>query len=531
VTIDWNPTFVYLIRQLWGGIPHSFSVDDGYWFSPAYLNYSQHAQPIDGMVAIQDRTCTKFGLNLYDGAVWELALMVDGEFELQESYERQVLYCSTTGRDNIGLKDIRADTPDFRYGVNGVSGEALDKVLLPGNCSSPNDDNSNTMPGAFMFRMVSNTYTLTDPILGNYAESFKFNASNSTSPRGPTWNKHGQILWNDWKPIMGENVWSLILAPLQLLYMQNNNSIPSFTTVKDAPDRVKLALSVMPAMKAMVSPSGSIYHCPNGSQLYPYDPEEETNVSNENNFSATAALRMLQFALKNGTNGQGDAELQQHIKDVDDMLDGLMRYWKANALSDVLASGNRVFFQGGHAPFKGGFNPVPLTDSQGFAVDCQTWGVTVLGGAYIDQTFGDGTAYHIWVETKTRARYHDAAGTLRGVGYTDHPDHDIWSSEWSFGAVLMTRELADFYKTSHPAWANELLADSQLMEAGLGWSLDTGGLLTKEGAYVYCNKQIFIPWGWWGHSVPSTAGSGWARMNAHKFNPFILGGGLTPCPY
>lgn len=432
------------------------------------------------------RTCTKYGLNLYDGAVWELALMVDGEFELQGSYERQVLYCSTTGRDNIGLKDIRADTPDFRYGVNGISGEALDKVLLPGNCSNPNDDNSNEMPGAFFFRMVTNTYTMTDPILGNYAQSFIFNSSNSSSSRGPSWNHHGQILWNDWKPIMGENVWATILAPMQLLYIENNNTIPKFTSVKDAPDRVKLALSIMPALKAMVSPSGSIYHCPNGSQLYPYDPEEETNVSNENNFSATSALRMLQFALKNGSAGTTDAQLLGYIKDVDSMLQGLENYWKTNALSDPLPSGNRVFYQGGHAPFKGGFDPVPLTDSQGFAVDCQTWGVTVLGGDWIDKTFGDGTAYRIWVETKTRAGYHDSAGILRGVGYTDHPNHDIWSSEWSFGAVLMTRELAAFYKTSHPDWSNELLDDSQLVRKGLEGFEDFPSLVQRQMFFFFC---------------------------------------------
>ena len=38
------------------------------------------------------------------------------------------------------------------------------------------------------------------------------------------------------------------------------------------------------------------------------------------------------------------------------------------------------FWQGGHVPFGGGFEPADLdTDDQGFAVDCQTWGSLVLG--------------------------------------------------------------------------------------------------------------------------------------------------------
>lgn len=34
--------------------------------------------PLDSQIAIQERTLTRFGLNLYDGATWEIALALEG---------------------------------------------------------------------------------------------------------------------------------------------------------------------------------------------------------------------------------------------------------------------------------------------------------------------------------------------------------------------------------------------------------------------------------------------------------------------
>ena len=56
------------------------------------------------------------GLNLYDGATWEIGLALQNEFEVPDSYNAEVLFSSTTGRDGTvgGLKDIRGDTKDFK---------------------------------------------------------------------------------------------------------------------------------------------------------------------------------------------------------------------------------------------------------------------------------------------------------------------------------------------------------------------------------------------------------------------------------
>lgn len=313
--------------------------------------------------------------------MWELGLAVSGELEIQRMYERQILYTSSTGKDNQpgGLKDLRADSDDFHYGASKTAGNALDKVTLPANETNPSEDGSHEMPGALFYRMVSAHYVVPDPLMGSYAEAFIFNSSDTNSTRGPTWNKHGVIIWNDWKPITGENVWLAIIGPLQMLMFDHNFTVPKFTSLKDAPDRVVFALSVLPALKALASPAGAIYHCPKGAQLFPADDSEETNVSNENNFSALAALRMLKTILANGTAGSNDEDLSKAKADVDKLIDGIESYFKTQALSGPLnVTNRRVFYQGGHAPFEGGFHPVPFSDSQGFAVDCQTWGTAVI---------------------------------------------------------------------------------------------------------------------------------------------------------
>lgn len=61
---------------------------------------------------------------------------------------------------------------------------------------------------------------------------------------------------------------------------------------------------------------------------------------------------------------------------------------------------------------------------------------------------------------------------------------DIWSGEWTWGAVFMTRKLADEYKKAGKAdWAASLLADSQSMithmQAAVQPGKDGGNMVTR----------------------------------------------------
>lgn len=70
------------------------------------------------------------------------------------------------------------------------------------------------------------------------------------------------------------------------MFAREGTSMAPFATFAAAPSEVQLAISILPALKALQSPLGALYHCPKGSELFPPDPQEGTNVSNENNFSA-----------------------------------------------------------------------------------------------------------------------------------------------------------------------------------------------------------------------------------------------------
>lgn len=54
-----------------------------------------------------------------------------------------------------------------------------------------------------------------------------------------------------------------------------------------------------------------MYHCPRGTKMFPPDDSEETNVSNENNFSAWAAFKAFLFILQNYYEGDADEDLNK----------------------------------------------------------------------------------------------------------------------------------------------------------------------------------------------------------------------------
>eukprot|EP00994_Dinema_validum_P003939 NODE_1960_length_797_cov_346.316845_g1556_i0.p1 GENE.NODE_1960_length_797_cov_346.316845_g1556_i0~~NODE_1960_length_797_cov_346.316845_g1556_i0.p1 ORF type:complete len:116 (+),score=18.56 NODE_1960_length_797_cov_346.316845_g1556_i0:72-419(+) len=73
-------------------------------------------------------------------------------------------------------------------------------------------------PGALFYRMIGPKYQMIDPMEGNYANAWKYPWPNPDTKT--PWNSYGLIHFNDWKPIIGENVWSAILGPIQTLELK-----------------------------------------------------------------------------------------------------------------------------------------------------------------------------------------------------------------------------------------------------------------------------------------------------------------------
>lgn len=300
--------------------------------------------------------------------------------------------------------------------------------------------------------------------------------------------------------------------------------------------------------------------------MWPKDESEATNVSNENNFSGYAGLRMLEFVLSNNTDG-ADAVLTKAKSDVDTLIEGLEKWFNGNGLfSEKIGPdtiGTKVVTQGGHVTFGGEYDPVPIMDYSGFAVDCQTWGMSVmvpyLGMDWLQKQLGDPKGpYNMWQQVKYRAGHFvngsdptdrcktgcdstkDGCGTIAGVGFTQDlnltcvnetkPEdnitctmHRVWSGEWSFGAMTACKVLADHYEIAgDSASAADLRKDAASMRLAVMTprkrvnNEEVGGLNNADydGGVLYANRRFFIPWGWYANAVSSLCSTSWLKSKA-----------------
>jgi len=553
------------------GIPRSYNdiLPNGqpYWATKTYLEvgaFDQNGKPtqLDSMIAIQERTLTRYGLNLYDAATWQIALTLWNQYDVAFIYESNILYTGTTGPAGTkngnpgGIVNLRADAEDFKYGFDKVPGSTLKEITYPGNVTHfPQQQNGDPGdptkkgPGSFFYRMIGPKYVMVDPMTGSYDNSWKFPWPNYD--KTTEWNTFGIIHFNDWKPITGENVWGSMLGPLQSLGLATNNNMTNtscgnyfrrpvlqcdWQKFETTPPPVQLGISIIPALLALQSDLGSLYHCPWGSKIFPPDPEEGWNVSNENNFSGFASLTVFEQTLTNYSKGSSDPVLQWALQSATKLREGLDKWFSSDSMmsdKSQLPDGAQVVPQGGHVNSSGYF-PVPINSVGGLAVDCQTWGMTVLGQPRLDKQFGFGTAYNIWQTAKKYAGYYKGE-VLCGVGYTDltnvtHsvPQNDIWSAEWTFGAINMAQTLSGQYAAAGDAQkAKDLLIDAQSMynEVTKLWP---SGLRFPDGSYVYANKRFFIPWGWFSNPIAALCSTAWSVMQERNFDPFHYGGANKP---
>ncbi len=428
-----------------GGMPLSYQVSPAGW-----EKWESAMDPVD---SVMERLIVAHSLSIYDAAVWQIAMAItdyDAYREVIDNHTRRMM----SGQSG-DLQDIRAYDP-FRYGDRRIRLERKN---------------------AYFFRIITDSYLQKDPKTG--AESM------------PDFPNLTELHHEDWKPITGEQAWAAIIGPLQLAYIQYGGTIP--VNCKE----VELALSILPAIEAMRSKIGGIYHAP-----WETHGKEPNDISNENNFSMYAALKMLHEVVKEKKPGAA-----VRIRRILRKMEEYFKYYSFD-------TENGVFYQGGFY-VNGRFIPTRI-----YAVDCQTWGLAVLGPEWIDQQFGDGTAYRIWQNTKARAGYFDR-GMIRGVGFTD--GHRILSVEWTGGAILAAKSLARYYETSRPDWSHECREDVASMRYGLE-ELKTA-LPDGSVAYWYANRRSFIPFGWWANPIPSIVSSAWVIMNDKEYDPFILGGG------
>jgi len=318
--------------------------------------------------------------------------------------------------------------------------------------------------------------------------------------------KNALFTWNNWIPILGENSWARLTGVLQASFLKHGSIIAIPT------EDLYMSLDYIPSLKKMMIDSvNGIYYAPHNT--YGVVKPKGEQVSTENQASTLAGILMLRSILNQ------KKIFSNVVKDIENIATKLETFIKNSYDPSLGFFRNGLFYD-----IKNGNQQVWDTE---FAVDCQTWTMSVLGSVKVDQWFGKGTALKIWELTKKVGGYKFNGTHAHGIGFDSNfgkPEQDqVFSGEWTFGAINM---LKIFMNESNGYESAKLAADIFLLRQGVETELTThvtvNGVQTTS--VLYANKRYWIPFGWWSNPIPSLASTGWAALVDNRFNPLYLGG-------
>jgi len=490
----------FLLLNKWNtsDLPLSYRVPYGYWKNlapePYYNQTIYNATPcgrninateMDNYRFQTEQMLTTLGLNIYDAAVREIALALLGHTDVAQKYESDTLI----GDKTFQFGNIRASAAcgGIMYYNKCTDGQQT------GACGFCYGQNGVTLDSkhAYFFRMLSDVYAFEGTI----------------DQRCP--EKKLEWTWNDWRPVTGENAWANLIGPFQVAFLQAGKNAGA---ISDDSNAMILGVIMFQAFQTMQLPNGAIAYAPWNTYDF-LNPALGGTASTENAASSLAGLRMLLYILQNNPNTQ----YKSLIPSVQTVITGLMSFLKS-----AYNPSNGYFYQGGtltNGNWQWNTDPSTM-----FAVDCQTWVMSVIGPSQVDQWFGQGTALKIWDTTMKLGGYvyDPSSDTVQGVGYSLNAGYNVFSGEWSFGALNMLRIFATYYTDA--TTQSKLLYQANLIRQNIESRLTYPDNDLQSTIVWYANKRYSIPWGWYANPVASTASTGWAVMADSNFNPFVLGG-------
>jgi len=357
-----------------------------------------------------------------------------------------------------------------------------------GFCYGDTGDRNLQRTNAWFFRMISDMYSR--PELDQRCPT-----------RGGTWG------WNDYKPVLGENSWANLIGPLQTAFIRYGgvNRIPQSST------ELSFAMDFLPSLQKMFIPRiHAYYYAPHNT--YSHDGKAEFQVSTENNVSLMSGLKMLLQILKT---------LNIHPVE-QNLLTSIINEIKAFVKSSYLP--DRGYFSQGGLYFNTN-QTWNWVQEPYFAADCQTWTISVVGPKQIDEWFGQGTTLKVWEKTKEISgyKYDPVSKLVDGIGFTENKADQVFSGEWTFGAINALKVMAAHYGGDI---ANKLNMEADRMRNAIEAQLTIHGSINGHDCpgVLYSNKRYYIPFGWWANPLISTASTGWAIALDKNFNLLQLGG-------
>ncbi|MBF0570547.1 MAG: hypothetical protein HQL12_01625 [Candidatus Omnitrophica bacterium] len=454
-------------------LPYSFYIPEN--DKPEIYRRMESSGALKGTI---ERMITHEGMDIYDGALYQIVLSMTGS-------EENLIEASLA--DHYYWQGSVGDTWNIRagYPINTF-------VYDPKNPESVSSDISRLGKRGFIFRIIDadGNYLVTDPLDGKKSLA--------------GFPDNDRLHWVDWKPVAGENAW-VVIAAMQIYHKKYYDLATGLYSQHS--DSVELKLSRELARAAMIlqSESGGIRMAPLGTYRNLKDEEKKDfnekdwwyrHISTENNISWYAAFRMLYQVTRDPQYKKAMDAIERYLRFVWDEKQGL-------------------FYQGAYF-----INGRWVISNENFALDVQTWGLACIGPKNLDEWFGSGSAWRIWQAGRKHSGFFDKQGNLLGVGFTD--EHDRISVEWSAGAMTALTELADYYKVRNLSWAIQALGDKFSMRKSME-SLHVD-ISKSLAAYSYSSRRGDIPFGWNSHDpqVMSLSSTGWMIFVDAGFNPFWL---------
>jgi len=504
--------FLLVNRNVNSSMPRSYAVQPPNYFEqvPASQKLKNYWKPhkipycdnrmiqpeaMDAYEFQSETLLTTLGTDIYDAGVWCMAVTLLGKAENCSAY----LHNDLLGDKTIQFTNIRGDaTCNGREYFN----ECNEPTKAQCGFCYGDKATSLTVDNAYFFRLISNYWLIEGTI----------------DQRCP--DLHKAWIWNDYKPILGENAWAQLLSPAQHAMMTSNYTPAAIPD--DAPI-FRLGIPFLQALEAMmVGDTGAFYYTP-WNTWFNFSHASEivgATFSVENQASLLGGLEALQFILKNKPASSHASALPQVNGFVNGLKKLLIRAYNKNL---------GFFHQGGTYNATTQTLTWSQTGQPEFAVDCQTWVGAVLGTQIIDGEFGNGTAYNLWQTTKKLAGWQCPNGDFCGVGYTyTNYSGQVFSGEWTYGAINWLRVMiADSGYNS--TLISNLQFDLQMMQFGLETYLWTATEINNStqqyNSVKYSNRRYYIPFGWWANHIPATASTAWAALVDSHYNPFNVNKG------
>jgi|EP00670_Eutreptiella_braarudii_P006034 hypothetical protein len=434
------------------------------------------------------------GCVIYDAAVGSIALAVGGYHDAAGMFFWSVLEPGHTA----GIMNIRGNAP---CKGREAFGECQDPEGT-GACGLCYGDSANKSGMTAGFKNA-----LTFRLIGDY-----WAYEGTTHELCP--NLKRNWVWVDWKPVLGDNAWAMLLGPVHTLWLRKGGNPKLITPY--APE-LKLAMDFLGAVKLLrAGDTGGMYFCPRNTYYGSVGADIGGQISTENSASTLAGLKAFRYLLLKMNKPKRYAAV---LADLNSLIEGILKYLKAAFLPAA-----------GHFRTGGGYDPKTGTlkwEDEVFAVDCQSWVGSVLGADQIDTWFGKGTTLKMWEKTKSIAGYaKQSNGFVKGVGYSHNDESQVMSGEWTYGAANFLKIVATDSSYSSDV-KKKLMAEAEFMVKAIKDEMQKDYTLNgqKVQAIQYANKRYLIPpelGGWWANPIPSRASTSWGVLWDANYNPLHL---------